>query len=61
MTPNPGSPEALKMGCTCPTIDNNGGRGFGDPVKLMYWVSHDCPLHGKGGWRKEVLKARGIK
>ena len=59
--PTPGSPEAIRKGCTCPARDNNGGRGFGDPANPMYWVNNNCPLHGDKGWRREVLKARGIK
>lgn len=58
-TPTPGSQEAIKKGCLCPVMDNNGGRGFGEPP--MYWVNNNCPLHGDKGWRREVLKARGIR
>jgi len=25
--PNPGSPEAIKKGCTCPVLDNGHGKG----------------------------------
>ena len=25
---NPGSPEAIKQGCTCPSMDNHNGKGF---------------------------------
>ena len=44
-TPNPGSDKAIKMGCTCPVMDNNHGKGFmyGDK-KCFYW-NLDCPLH----------------
>lgn len=49
MIPNPGSKEAVEIGCTCPIADNNGGQGFffGDP-EPMFWNSSDCPLHGEG-------------
>ena len=43
MQPNPGSPEALDRGCTCPIVDNHGGNGFGDP--LLFWITDGCPLH----------------
>jgi len=42
--PNPGSPEAIKKGCTCPVMDNNGGRGLGDMG--FFWINSSCPLHG---------------
>jgi hypothetical protein len=42
-TPNPGSDEAIKLGCTCPVIDNNHGAGCGNG---LFWISFECPLHG---------------
>lgn len=50
--PNPGSPEALGLGCTCPVLDNGHGRGVlgsccpnsGDP---LFWIDEACPLHGR--------------
>lgn len=47
----PGSPEAVKDGCTCPIMDNNRGSGRPDPRNpkdpdlTQFWVSGDCPLH----------------
>ena len=47
--PNPGSDEALKLGCTCPVMDNEYGQGCytvdGVP---MFWISGNCSLHGGG-------------
>lgn len=47
-TPNPGSDEAFAQGCTCPTMDNNRGRGLGlidgEPA---FWINSGCPLHDK--------------
>lgn len=53
---NPGSDEALALGCKCPRMDNSYGRGVimegtGQP---SFWVNDDCPLHSstaidKGG------------
>jgi len=52
---NPGSGEAINKGCTCPIMDNCGGKedhpviisrvkaGMGDG----FWRSSDCPLHGR--------------
>jgi hypothetical protein len=45
MTPNPGSIEAGKLGCTCPVLDNNHGAGIG---RGEFWINADCPLHGAG-------------
>ncbi len=46
-TPPPGSEAALDLGCLCPVMDNNYGRGFslvgGEP---QYWHGANCPLHG---------------
>lgn len=43
--PNPGSDEALDMGCTCAVLDNGHGKGyFGEPG--VFVMSEDCPLHG---------------
>ena len=42
--PNPGSDEALDLGCTCPVLDNGHGRGRGDG---QFWIMEDCPLHGR--------------
>ena len=45
--PNPGSREALAIGCTCPVLDNNHGRGYyGDPERFV--MTEGCPLHWPG-------------
>ena len=41
--PNPGSPDAIKAGCTCPRMDNGNGRGYRDG---LYVRDAECPLHG---------------
>ena len=47
-TPNPGSDEALELGCRCPVLDNAHGRGAmgtsGDDAE--FWTNAACPLHG---------------
>ena len=47
-TPNPGSLEAIELGCTCPRVDNGRGRGsgrFDQAGNPMFWVNGGCPLH----------------
>jgi len=54
--PNPGSDEALALGCKCPVLDNEHGRGFpwpdavptGKPPTPKFWITAGCPLHGIG-------------
>jgi len=44
--PNPGSPEAVALGCRCPRMDNAHGAGVHGAG--MAWVTrNDCPLHGE--------------
>lgn len=47
--PNPGSPEAVAQGCTCPVIDNHHGKGvpIGKDGAPLFWHSAKCPLHGE--------------
>jgi hypothetical protein len=51
-TPNPGSPEAVERGCTCPVPDNNHGEGVETPGLFGpvrdWWRNSECPLHGCG-------------
>jgi len=49
-TPNPGSNEAIDMGCTCPVLDNAHGRGGYISVdgKPLFWMTSGCPIHGIG-------------
>ncbi len=44
-TPPPGSLEAVAEGCTCPVIDNRGGKGIRDD-RDEFWIMVQCPLHG---------------
>jgi hypothetical protein len=46
--PFPGSPDAIKAGCTCPIYDNKKGEGawINTATKEpMFWVSDTCSLH----------------
>lgn len=49
--PNPGSSEAIKLGCTCPVIDNGYGKGYMGGAKgkdggTVFVYTLGCPLHG---------------
>lgn len=39
--PNPGSDEAVEMGCKCPILDNEYGEGCGGEFVIRL----DCPVH----------------
>lgn len=42
--PDPGSDEAIALGCTCPVLDNGRGRGYmGQPGIYVYTIG--CPVH----------------
>lgn len=58
-TPNPGSDEAIAMGCTCPVIDNHYGRGYRGTEGVFVYME-TCPLHGYfvKGETAEERKAR---
>ena len=45
--PNPGSDDALNLGCECPVMDNGHGKGcgYGTKEEPAFWVNQGCPLH----------------
>lgn len=43
--PNPGSDEAVALGCRCAVYDNNRGRYAPWPPD-GWWITDSCPLHG---------------
>jgi len=47
--PNPGSKEAVEMGCKCPVLDNNMGMGmyFNGKGEPEFWINGYCPLHAR--------------
>lgn len=48
--PNPGSDEAIALGCTCPVMDNAHGDGIDDGEGgRLFWKRAGCPLHGLPG------------
>lgn len=40
--PKPGSPQAVKLGCSCPVMDNH----HGEKADGQYWINGGCPIHG---------------
>lgn len=44
--PNPGSDEAIDLGCTCGPLDNAHGRGNPLLRPGEWWINGDCLLHG---------------
>jgi hypothetical protein len=47
----PGSPEAIKAGCTCPVLDNAHGKGYmggakdRETGKTLFVYNCACPVH----------------
>jgi hypothetical protein len=37
---NPGSDEAVKLGCLCPRMDNNYGK-----ANFNFVINMNCPIH----------------
>lgn len=42
--PNPGSKEAIALGCKCPVLDNGHGKGSAWGLGV-FWISEACGLH----------------
>jgi len=52
-SPNPGSREAIALGCKCPVLDNAHGRGYLGGVKdgsgkTVFVFTVGCPVHDAG-------------
>lgn len=46
-SPFPGSDEALKLGCACPVLSNEHGKGcLGDGKRYGWVMNANCSLHG---------------
>jgi hypothetical protein len=45
---NPGSPDAVERGCTCPEAENNFGRGRSKNgvIEPSFTADPRCPIHG---------------
>ena len=47
VTPNPGSEEALDLGCICAILDNNHGK-YAPWQPDGWWITEGCPVHAPG-------------
>jgi hypothetical protein len=47
--PNPGSVEAVLIGCICAVADNHYGKGFGvnEDGDRLFWINGSCPIHAR--------------
>jgi hypothetical protein len=55
--PNPGSPEAVEAGCSCPVLDNHHGKGRPYKDSVEFVMNFDCPIHGPAAlatWESKV-------
>ena len=43
--PRPGSIEAIRLGCQCPVLENQHGKGALNKPDGAFWIVEDCPLH----------------
>ena len=43
--PNPGSDEAIELGCICPVMDNHHGAGMMIDGVQSFWRTAGCPVH----------------
>lgn len=51
--PNAGSDQAIDLGCTCPIMDNEYGKGYMG-MEDVFVFNTQCPLHGEA--LKEVFE-----
>lgn len=61
--PNPGSAEAIALGCKCPRIDNGHGRGCGrvrEDGTPLFWLSDNCALHVDKSAAEHMRQTNGV-
>jgi hypothetical protein len=65
----PGSPDALKAGCTCSPVENNDGAGCNAILFTAWIIMIGCPVHDKESengsgntrWRSLDRKKKSIQ
>lgn len=48
LAPNPGSVEAIRLGCICPVMENSRGAGyytFRDGSRPLFLLNDNCHVH----------------
>lgn len=56
--PNPGTRAAEQLGCTCPIVDNEYGRGWmGQKNVFVYTMG--CPVHHRAVWDPAHRRLKG--
>jgi len=55
-TPNPGSDDALYLGCTCPVLDNAHGAGHFMGGPGVFAIVEGCPLHARDWFKKKTAE-----
>ena len=55
--PNPGTPEAIVLGCICSVLDNNHGEGMMIDGVQYFWYTEGCPVHN--GEKDDSEQKRG--
>jgi hypothetical protein len=45
MVPEPGTTEAIELGCTCQVIGHQSALDEAEPSSMLTIPSADCPLH----------------
>ena len=51
--PDPATEEAIEMGCTCPVMDNNYGKGYMG-MEGVFVFNMGCPIHGEDSVKEEI-------
>ena len=46
--PEPGTAEAIELGCTCHSITHNSATDEREPAGMLLVPDSNCPLHGLG-------------
>ncbi len=55
--PNPGSKEAMELGCRCPVLDNNYGKGSNFGPNTFY-INETCPLHSSKNLKSKPVEEK---
>jgi hypothetical protein len=48
LLPEPGTAEAIELGCTCHAIGHTSATDEQEPAAMLTLPDPNCPLHGTG-------------